>query len=241
MNSRASEFIELYKQLEAGIKERFPFMEGSAVPWLASRRDFKHLRAELDYCREVRNLLSHRPKPGSGSSSGTDAEFAVEPSEAMLQLLRDVLREVTDPPCIWDAMTPRKDLLVVESLNDRVRPVMTEMSHRAYSYVPILENGQVAGIFSANALIAYLVEDEILEIGQETRFSDLQKFLSIDGQPSESFRFVARDALVSDVSDLFDDAICNKCKIGAVFVTYSGKPTEKILGMVTAWDVAALA
>lgn len=237
MSTRASEFIELYKQLEAGIKERFPGLEGSAVPWLSTRRDFKHLRAELDYCREVRNLLSHRPKP----SSGNGAQFAVEPSEAMLQLLRDVIREVTDPPHIWDAMTQRKDLLAVESLNDYVRPVMAEMSRHAYSYVPMLKNGQVIGVFSSNALIAYLVEDEILEIGPETRFSHLEKFLGLDSQPSESFRFVARDALVSEVSDLFDEAVCNKCKIGAVFVTQNGKPSEKILGMVTAWDVAALA
>jgi len=233
--ANADEFLELYKQLESAIKERFPQMEGSAVPWLAGRREFRQLSSELDYCREVRNLLSHRPRPGRGRN-----DFAVCPSEPMLQLLRDVIRAVENPPLVTGAMTPKGKLLAA-SMNDRVRPVMEKMSERAYTYVPILANGSVVGVFSASSLVAYLAREDKVEIGPDTRFADLADYLPLDGHVAETFRFVSRTTLVSEVGDLFDDAVCNQCRVGVVFVTHSGKPSEKILGMVTAWDVAALA
>lgn len=233
--ANADEFLELYKHLESAIKERFPQVEGSAVPWLAGRREFRQLSAELDYCREVRNLLSHRPRPGRGRD-----DFAVFPSEPMLQLLRNVIAAVENPPRVTSVMTPKEKLLAA-GLDDLVRPVMAQMAENAYTYVPILEKGAVAGVFSASSLVAYLAREDKVEIGSDMHFSDLASYLPLDGHVAESFKFVPRTALVSEVGDLFDDAVCSQCRVGVVFVTHNGRSSEKILGMVTAWDVAALA
>ncbi len=51
--------------------------------------EFERFRPELEYCRDVRNLLSHKPKVAG--------EYAVEPSEAMLASLRRILRRVQSP------------------------------------------------------------------------------------------------------------------------------------------------
>lgn len=231
----ADEFLELYKHLEASIKERFPQVEGSSVPWLSQRREFRKLSAELDYCREVRNLLSHRPRPGRGRD-----DFAVCPSEPMLDLLRSVIAAVENPPRVTGVMTPKEKLLFAE-LDHHVRPVMAEMAAKSFTYVPILKKGTVVGVFSASCLISYLAREDIVEIGPTTCFSDLAAYLPLDGHATETFKFVPRTALVSEVGDLFDDAVCSQCRVGVVFVTHNGKSSEKILGMVTAWDVAALA
>lgn len=233
--ANADEFLELYKHLESAIKERFPQVEGSAVPWLAGRREFRQLSAELDYCREVRNLLAHRPRPGRGRN-----DFAVCPSEPMLQLLRSVITAVEHPPRVTKVMTPKEKLLAA-GLDDLVRPVMAKMTENAYTYVPILTKGAVSGVFSANSLVAYLAREDKVEIGPDMCFSDLASYLPLDEHVAETFKFVPRTATVSEVGDLFDDAVCSQCRVGVVFVTHNGRPSEKILGMVTAWDVAALA
>ena len=46
-------------------------------------------------------------------------------------------------------------------------------------------------------------------------------------------------ALATDVAGMFQEALEDKKRLGAVFVTQNGRPTERILGMLTAWDMAA--
>ena len=53
-------FLDKYKELEnAAINEFKLPPDGSAVAKLEKRSEFKDIRFELNYCREVRNLLQH--------------------------------------------------------------------------------------------------------------------------------------------------------------------------------------
>ena len=54
------EFLELYKQLEDIAVKRYNYPEdGKAVLNLEKRPEFRNIKAELSYCREVRMLLLH--------------------------------------------------------------------------------------------------------------------------------------------------------------------------------------
>ena len=93
--TKTETFIELYKQLEELAVSRYGYPpDGRAVYQLERRTEFRSLKEELNYCREVRNLLQHRPRIGES--------FPVEPSGAMLELLRTVIAKVEDPPRAGD-------------------------------------------------------------------------------------------------------------------------------------------
>lgn len=56
---------------------------------------------------------------------------------------------------------------------------------------------------------------------------------------SESFRFVPRNITLAKVAEMFTDVMRKADRIGMVFITQNGRDTEKILSIITAWDIAA--
>ena len=83
-------FLDKYKELEnAAINEFKLPPDGSAVAKLEKRSEFKDIRFELNYCREVRNLLQHNQR--------LDEEFAVQPGKKMIELLDMVLDRIKNP------------------------------------------------------------------------------------------------------------------------------------------------
>ena len=128
-------FLDKYKELEnAAINEFKLPPDGSAVAKLEKRSEFKDIRFELNYCREVRNLLQHNQR--------LDEEFAVQPGKKMIELLDMVLDRIKNPVRCMDIAVPFNDL-VWRSLDDPVMPVIRIMNDRNISHVPILKDKRV--------------------------------------------------------------------------------------------------
>ena len=104
--------------------------------------------------------------------------------------------------------------------------------------MPILEEGKVVGVFSGSSLMNCVLYKHV-EFSDNLKFRDILDTFTFDQHPSETFRFVSRDTLVSDISDMFDETLRQEERIGMIFVTENGKAEEELLGIITAWDVAA--
>ena len=230
--NKTETFIELYKELEELAVSRYGYpADGRAVYQLQRRPEFKRIREELDYCREVRNLLQHRKRLGGA--------YPVEPSGAMLDLLRSVIARVEDAPRAKDIQVPFSRVMC-RTLEDPVRPAMQEMERRGFSHVPILRSGVVEGVFSATTVFSCLLDGEITGIGEELRFADLRPWLAPEKHRSESFRFIREDKLVDEISEMIEKAQAVHDRIGLLFTTANGRPEEPIRGILTAWDVAGV-
>ncbi len=230
--NKTETFIELYKQLEQLAMERYGYPpDGRVVYQLERRPEFRSLRENLDYCREVRNLLQHRKRLGDS--------FPVEPSGAMIELLRTVIDRVADPPRARDIQVPLSKVLQ-RTAEDLVRPTMLEMQARGFSHVPILQDGVVVGVFSENTVFSCLVNGEVVGIDEGMRFSDLSAWLPPEKHRSESFRFIREDKLVEEIGAMIEKAQARHDRIGLIFTTKTGSPREPIRGLLTAWDVAGV-
>ncbi len=85
-NERVDTFLNEYKRLERIAVDRYGFPDdGTAVSKLEKQSEFRKYKAELSYCREVRNLLQHNPKLADS--------FAVEPSDEMIRLLMQTIEK----------------------------------------------------------------------------------------------------------------------------------------------------
>jgi CBS domain-containing protein len=229
---KADLFLNEYRKLEEIAVQKYGYLtDGSAVRHLSDRPEFRNIKAELDYCREVRNILAHRSRVGN--------DYAVEPSDKMMELLERTVSKIMYPPRAYDVAIP-KSKIVCKTLDDFVRPTMMEMEKHTYTHIPILENGIVRGVFSENTLLSYLVDDGIVDIDDSLKFSDISKYLPIENHSAESFRFIPKDALLYDVKTLFEETLKNSDRIGMVFLTQNGKQAESVIGILTAWDVAAV-
>ncbi len=229
--SRTDLFLEKYRELENIVRTEFSLsVDESAVSYLERHSAYRSIRAELAYCREVRNLLIHNPRVHNA--------YAVEPSEGMISLLEATIQRVKKPLRAMDIAVGIEQIYW-RTIDDFVLPVMIVMNEKSISHIPILENGIVKGVFSDNTIMEYLLDETIIEAAGNMRFSDLKKYLPMETHKSDSFRFIARDKLVAEINDIFADAVAKSDRIGLLFVTAHGRKTEKLLGIITAWDLAA--
>lgn len=228
--NRTEEFLDLYKQLEELAVKRYNYPDdGKAISNLEKRPEFRKIHTELGYCREVRNLLQHKPKVSDS--------YAVIPSDEMISLLRETVKKVKNPPRAKDIAIPVSSVLF-KSMGDLVRPTMLEMQRNVFTHIPILENNIVVGVFSENTIFSYLVDEEIVGIEEGMKFSNLAEYLPLDKHRSETFRFVRHDLEVEKIALLFEKALEKQDRIGLVFTTRTGKMDEPLLGIITAWDIA---
>ncbi len=230
MRQRTEEFLNKYRQLEAAVAaEHGLSASDSAMSFLQRRREYRELREELDYCREVRNLLTHNPRLGES--------YAVVPTAQMLDLLDRVLDRVRNPKRARDLMVPR-DRVVCRQWQDPVLSALDEMRRGNFTHIPILRDGAVAGAFSENSLLCCILDGRSLHAG--TRFSDLADYLPLERHRAEAYRFIPPDTRATEIEDIFGQALKRQERIGLLFVTALGKPENQLLGIISPWDAAAI-
>ena len=188
---------------------------------------FRSYRSELANLRATRNFLAHRPKVHN--------EHFVEPSQSAIELLSSVIKRVKKPA--RELGVPINKIMY-RSMSDRVIDAMREMQEQVFTCVLILENGVVVGAFSENSIFSYLVDDSIIEIEDDTTFFDIKDYLVLE-RPCESYRFLHKDITAMEVQEVFDKALQNNDRIGMIFFTEKGNKKEKLLSILTAWDLAS--
>ena len=172
MNEQTRTYLDLYSRLEKAIRDKYPVPDGDgAVAWLArNERGYRGIANELDYCREVRNLLQHNEL--------VNDDYAVVPSAGMMECLRDALSRVLDVPTAGGICVKTQQLYAA-GIHDRIRPAMRAMVQNAYAYVPILEDGRVQGVM--DGLTVYAPADADILPGDRIRFGG--NVYTITGDP----------------------------------------------------------
>lgn len=234
-NSNIEEFLKLYAQLESAIRWKYDVPSTkdykSSVYWAEQREGFAVRQHVLQTLRNTRNLLEH--------PESCEGEYPVVPTNALISTLKEAIRTVSAPRRA-DEIGIRFNDIYWAHMEDCVLPTMRTMEERAFTHVPILDDKRVVGVFSENTLLSYMIRNEISLIDGSTTFGDIADLLPVEAHASETFDFIARDALAADVSAAFQEAFKNGERLGMLFITANGKSSECLLGIITAWDAAAL-
>ena len=226
-------FLNTYRELEDGIKMRYNVNrreDGSSIYVLKEQKYFKQFKTQIDLYKDIRNLLSHEPK--------RRGDYPIIPTKGIIDGLEALKNRVTNPPRVNTIMVESQNVYSA-SVNDSVRTVINAMIKNVYTHIPILDDGKVIGVFSENTFLSLFENEELVMIDDNLKFNDatIQKLIPIDKHITESFRFVARDVSVFEVGEAFRKSADNGDRIGLIFVTQNGKQDERILGIVTPWDL----
>ena len=132
----------------------------------------------------------------------------------------------------------RRDKIRVATMDEPLRPVLRDMAEHGFAHVPVLDDGRVVGVLSEGTVLSYLVDDMALEIPAAATLRQLERHLSLDAHGKGRFAFVARREPADEVAELFQASLRQANRLVMVFVTEHGKPDERLLGIITAWDLA---
>ncbi|MBQ4472236.1 MAG: CBS domain-containing protein [Alphaproteobacteria bacterium] len=183
-----------------------------------STKDYSFLMT----CNSIRNILSHKEQ----------AKFIATPQPLINELHRIVQRYTQTA---YDISI--KDVYF-KKITDPLLPTLKDMKEKIYTHVPILdENDAFLGVLSESSIFNYIAKQEELLLDlRDLKISELADELNID-RNNESFKFVPRDMSILQLKDIFNKELESKKRLGAVFVTETGQKSEKILGIITSWDM----
>lgn len=239
-NSMNSEnFLKIYNELDDFMRkklnkvdEEFPSEHNKLIVALFEKNKiYKKDKNSLISFARLRNAIVHNPK-----EKGIEA--IAEPHDNVLAEYKKISNKIQNPPKALDTIAIKKDYIFKIEMEDRLLDVVKNMNEKIYTCAPVIENNKVIGIFSENVIFSYMVEHEEFLIEKDAKIKEFEKFISIQNNKNEYFEFVSRNTLVIDVEEMFIKGLKNNKRLGLVFITESGKKTEKILGLISAWDVA---
>ncbi len=230
--SNAELFIEKYKKLEEVVRSTYHLQNSDSISYyLTKQTKYQKYKEDIRYCQEVRNLLSHKMKVSN--------RYPVEPSQEMIVFIDNLIESIKNRKRCRDVQVGIEKVYW-QKITGNVRETMAKMRKEMFSIVPILENGIVTGVFDENSVFNYLSDEEIIEINDGLTFDSIKKYLSLSGREMEKFIFFRQSGYVEDLENEFESSYRAGKRIGIVFLTQNGKSDEKLLGILTPWDILGI-
>lgn len=231
--SNSELFLEKYKELEKAVRSVYNLREQDSISYcLREKSKYKQYAENISYCQKVRNFLCHETK--------LEGDFAIEASDSMIKFIDKLITDILSEPKCSDIQVKLSDVYW-RLLSDSVKETMSTMREKAFTHVPILsESGTVIGVFDENSIFTYIADEQAVYIDGNLKFSDIQKHLSIYGREMEAFLFVNANSSASMLEKIIEDEFKKGKRIELVFVTQNGSANDKLLGIITPFDIIKL-
>jgi len=229
MKGSISIFRELCNKFEDLVRIKYKVKdEEGAFYILSNQKEYKKFEKDINLIRKIRNLLSH-------GECKVEGKTAIEINENIIEKLKEIISLLENPPLV--ASRYITEMFVVD-LEEKLENLIKAMNEKKISHVPVLDKDKkLVGVFSENTIFSKLSEDEIIEIGKEYKVKDYEKYIKLENHSSEYFDFIKRNEELASAQNLFNKSIKKDKKLVMLFVTENGKKTEKILGIITPWDL----
>lgn len=229
MKGSISIFRELCNKFEDLVRIKYKVKdEEGAFYILSNQKEYKKFEKDINLIRKIRNLLSH-------GECKVEGKVAIEINENIIEKLKEIISLLENPPLV--ASRYITEMFVVD-LEEKLENLIKTMNEKKISHVPVLDKDKkLVGVFSENTIFSKLSEDEIIEIGKEYKVKDYEKYIKLENHSSEYFDFIKRNEELASAQNLFNKSIKKDKKLVMLFVTENGKKTEKILGIITPWDL----
>ena len=208
-------------------KDKIEDAEG-AFHHFSIQKENKKFKQDIEVIRKIRNLISH-------GECKIDGKVAIKINENIIKKFKEIINFLENPPLVTSRYITK---MFVVDLEEKLETLIKVMNEKKISHVSVLDKDKkLIGVFSENTIFSKLSDDEIIEIGKEYKVKDYEKYIKIENHSSEYFDFIKRNEELSAAQTLFNKSIKSDKKLVKIFITENGKKSEKILGILTPWDL----
>jgi len=222
-------FERLYNELEDLLRTKYHLEATASAVYFHENRVGGQQAKNLRILRELRNYVVHGKR--------NDVIEACVVTDVAIRYLEKTIDAIKRPVRAIDTCTLHQKILFA-SLSSPLKPLMKTMLERNISHVPILRSdGTVYGVFSGATLFAGATANEKMAIDDATTVQAFSAYLPIKNHAGERYWFIARTTPIEEIIELFGTTMQDGKKLKMLFVTENGRPEEKILGLITPWDI----
>lgn len=234
---RGERFLAAYHSIEQTLRR----MTGTQD----TRESFRHLvdqtarenavvrrfRDDLGEFGELRNAIIHeRVSP--------DYLIAAPLPETVTRI-EEIARLLADPPLVYPMF--RKEV-VVFSFGDPLGNVFRAMRSTGFSQFPVYDEGVYQGLLTDGGIAAWVARFTLSQDKSGASLLDVpvSEVLAAE-KNSQRARFVSRRTTVYEVQEVFrGNSKREKWRVSAVLITDSGRPDDRLLGIVTPSDIVSI-
>ena len=236
LQDNARKFVAIYNELDHYMRKELHAENyvdhGQLLRHMVEKKlIFKEHLTELRLFSEIRNIIVHNPYP--------NANPIFHPHEYLIERYKEIFSRIKNPPKAISVAIPAQIIFTVKP-SDKVHDVLDVMIKKTYTYVPVMDQGKFVGVFSESVLVAYYAKHKDFIMGREALVADFMDFIPFEKHTNEHFIFVPRDTLLSEIIEIFQKNLKVRKRIAVIYLTQTGKKEEKLLAMITAWDMAGL-
>ena len=112
--------------------------------------------------------------------------------------------------------------------------VLRIISQRDYSQFPVFDGQEFRGLLTENGITRWLAQHVVRELSLIDLEDVLVSKLIQAEEQRPNWIFVSRNLSVDEAKLLFNE----KKRLEAILITQNGNRTERLLGLITRWDVS---
>jgi predicted transcriptional regulator len=184
----------------------------------------RHFKTDLKEYADLRNAIVHER---------TDEHVIAEPNDEAVAHLERIAFLLLDPPKVLpDFQSQVRTLAITDPIANAVK-VMYEQS---FSQMPIYDAKTFSGLLTTNTVARWLgdnVQTGIVSLNDTLVAHVFNNYT----ENKDNFSFLARDSTLFDVMEKFQKYQKGGKRLEAMLITDSGKLSEKLLGIITIWDL----
>lgn len=225
MENKAAQFLERYREIEEWALNNLNVTE---MKELEQMPKYKSLRSNLAFCRVLRNLLSHY----DWSKAGNDLVIVTDQALRQVNNLYYSLNPVT-----LMRLAIRAGQIFAPAPTDSVLAAIKVMQRNDYSYIPIVENHRIIGVFSTKTIMRLVAEHASLALSESLTFNDITDYIRLVDESNAHYGFVNPNVTVEDVSLKFQRSKTRRVRLDMLFITDNGRSDGQLQGMVTPVDI----
>jgi len=233
-------FEMAYNRIHSYMKEKDPkyqndsgFADFKTLLRRSTNPVIKNIRnnSRLLKFHDLRNVMVHE-KGNNG------LEYIATPHSSIVEEIEKFAEELTSPRSAESICT--KEMAIIQS-EDNIKTALDLMKNEGkgeYSQIPVYNENHFVALLTDGGIsrwIAQAFDDDGL-LMENVTIKQVIRYESTD-----NVAFIGRHESVYKVKELFENRISNnQLNLQAVIVTENGKPHEKGLGIITAWDIVGI-
>ncbi len=226
-HQKADDFLEYFNEIEKYLNNKDDNSNIGFTRLIGKYQDsdkiIRQYAGELMHLKDIRNLLVH------------NNNYYAIPNEFSLEKIKNIRDKVINPPKVYPLFNSK-----VETVSNQqpIIKVIKFMKERSYSQIPVVNNdNQFLDLITNNAISRWIGsladKDRAQIIFEQALVKDVLDY----EEESSVFEFISKEALIVDVIDKFEESQKKGKKLEAIFITDSGKKSEKLLDILTSWDL----
>ena len=217
--------MERYREIEEWVLNNLNITE---MKDLEQMPKYKSIRSNLAFCRMLRNLLSHY----DWSKAGND----------MIIVTDQAIRQVNNLYYSLNPMTLmrvaiRAGQIFAPSPEDSVLAAVKVMQRNDYSYIPVVENHRIVGVFSTKTIMRLVAENNGVNISETLKFKEIADLIQLKDESNAHYGFINPNMTVEDISLKFQRSKTRRMRLEMLFITDNGRSDGLLQGMVTPVDL----